>query len=84
MSETDKSYWLLSETSGIGETRDRRLDRGLPLFEGLALCGLAGFLDPARVEPGLWECRFSCPSPSFGRLSDSVVTTFCFRRLPGS
>lgn len=35
MSETDKSYWLLSETSGIGETRDRRLDRGLPLFEGL-------------------------------------------------
>ncbi|WP_287288729.1 DUF2189 domain-containing protein [Mesorhizobium sp.] len=25
----------LSETSGIGETRDRRLDRGLPLFEGL-------------------------------------------------
>ena len=22
MSETDKSYWLLSETSGIGETRD--------------------------------------------------------------
>ncbi len=34
MSETDKSYWLLSETSGIGETRDPRLDRGLPLFEG--------------------------------------------------
>ena len=26
MSETDKSYWLLSETSGIGETRDPRLD----------------------------------------------------------
>jgi uncharacterized membrane protein len=35
MSETDKSYWLLSETSGIGETRDPRLDRGLPLLEGL-------------------------------------------------
>jgi uncharacterized membrane protein len=34
MGETDKSYWLLSETSGIGETRDPRLDRGLPLFEG--------------------------------------------------
>jgi uncharacterized membrane protein len=34
MSETDKSYWLLSETSGIGETRDPRLDRELPLFEG--------------------------------------------------
>ena len=35
MGETDKSYWLLSETSGIGETRDPRLDRGLPLLEGL-------------------------------------------------
>src|SRR5690606_3812111 len=35
MGETDKSYWLLSETSGIGETRDPRLQRNLPLFEGL-------------------------------------------------
>lgn len=35
MGETDKSYWLLSETSGIGETRDPRLQRHLPLFEGL-------------------------------------------------
>ena len=35
MSETDKSYWLLSETSGIGETRDPRLQRHLPLLEGL-------------------------------------------------
>lgn len=34
MGETDKSYWLLSETSGIGETRDPRLQRGLPVFEG--------------------------------------------------
>lgn len=34
MGETDKSYWLLSETSGIGETRDARLQRGLPLFAG--------------------------------------------------
>lgn len=34
MSETDKSYWLLSETSGIGETRDARLQRHLPPFEG--------------------------------------------------
>ncbi len=34
MNETDKSYWLLSETSGIGETRDPRLDRRLPLLEG--------------------------------------------------
>lgn len=35
MGETDKSYWLLSETSSIGEMRDPRLDRGLPLMEGL-------------------------------------------------
>jgi uncharacterized membrane protein len=35
MGEADKSYWLLSETSGIGETRDPRLQRNLPLFEGL-------------------------------------------------
>ena len=35
MSETDKSYWLLNETSGIGETRDPQLERHLPLFEGL-------------------------------------------------
>ena len=36
MSETDKSYWLLSETSGIGETRDPRLNRGLPLLASLS------------------------------------------------
>ena len=35
MSETEKSYWLLSETSGIGETRDPGLQRHLPLLEGL-------------------------------------------------
>ena len=35
MSETDKSYWLLSETSGIGETRDPALQRNLPMLEGL-------------------------------------------------
>lgn len=35
MSESDKSYWLLSETSGIGETRDPRLQRNLPLLAGL-------------------------------------------------
>ena len=34
MGETEKSYWLLGETSGIGETRDPRLQRHLPLFEG--------------------------------------------------
>ena len=35
MNETDKSYWLLSETSGIGETRDPALQRGLPVTAGL-------------------------------------------------
>lgn len=35
MSETEKSYWLLSETSGIGETRDPTLQRALPVWAGL-------------------------------------------------
>lgn len=35
MATDGKSYWLLSETSGIGETRDPQLQRNLPLFEGL-------------------------------------------------
>ena len=35
MSKSEKSYWLLSETSGIGETRDPRLQRHLPMLEGL-------------------------------------------------
>src|SRR5215208_6109140 len=35
MSESDETYWLLSETSGIGDTRDPRLERHLPLLEGL-------------------------------------------------
>jgi uncharacterized membrane protein len=44
MGEADKSYWLLSETSGIGETRDPRLQRNLPLFEGRRWL-LAGWRD---------------------------------------
>jgi uncharacterized membrane protein len=35
MNDTDHSYGLLSETSGIGETRDPRLQRNLPVFAGL-------------------------------------------------
>jgi uncharacterized membrane protein len=35
MGEADRSYWLLSETSGIGETRDPELQRHLPVLEGL-------------------------------------------------
>src|SRR5690606_30753882 len=44
MSESEKSYWLLSETSGIGETRDPRLQRHLPMLEGLRWLA-AGWLD---------------------------------------
>ncbi len=35
MGSTEQSYWLLNETSGIGETRDPRLQRHLPLMAGL-------------------------------------------------
>lgn len=35
MGDLEKSYWLLSETSGIGETRDARLQRNLKATEGL-------------------------------------------------
>lgn len=35
MHEADKSYWLLSETSGIGETLDPSLQRHLSSAEGL-------------------------------------------------
>lgn len=35
MSETEKTYWLLSETSGVGETHDPQMQRNLPLSEGL-------------------------------------------------
>lgn len=34
MGEADEGYWLLSETSGIGETRDPALQRNLPMLEG--------------------------------------------------
>ena len=44
MTETAKSYGLFSETSGIGETRDPRLQRNLPLFVGLNWLG-AGWRD---------------------------------------
>lgn len=35
MSKAENGYWLLSETSGIGETRDPALQRNLPILEGL-------------------------------------------------
>ena len=52
MNETDKGYWLLSETSGIGETRDPRLQRNLPLMAGLSWLA-AG-----------WRDFWTHPSPS--------------------
>ena len=44
MNDTDHSYGLLSETSGIGETRDPRLQRNLPIYAGLRWLG-AGWRD---------------------------------------
>lgn len=44
MSETDESYWLLSETSTIWETRDPALNRHLPFWVGLRWLG-AGWRD---------------------------------------
>lgn len=52
MGETDKGYWLLNETSGIGETQDPALQRNLPVFEGLRWLG-AG-----------WRDFWNCPSAS--------------------
>lgn len=49
MSETDDSYWLLSETSGIGDTRDPQLQRHLPPLEGLRWLS-EGWRD-FRVQP---------------------------------
>ena len=50
MSETKRPYWLLSETSGIGETRDPRLQRHMPLLEGFHWLE-AGWRD-FWVQPG--------------------------------
>lgn len=58
MSETGKSYWLLSETSGIGETRDPRLQRHLPLLAGLRWLS-AGWSD-------LWQHPASSLAYGFG------------------
>ena len=52
MNETDKSYWLLSETSGIGETRDPALQRNLPALSGFRWLGLG------------WHDFWRGPSPS--------------------
>src|SRR5690606_14227704 len=49
MSESER-YWLLNETSGIGETRDPRLQRHLPASVGLRWLA-AGWRD-FRTQPG--------------------------------
>lgn len=49
MSESER-YWLLNETSGIGETRDPRLQRHLPASVGLRWLA-AGWRD-FRTDPG--------------------------------
>ena len=86
MGETDKSYWLLSETSGIGETRDPRLERQLPLLEGFRWLRQAGGIS-GRVRFPVWptgSACFFCRLLSCGRSSRSGATTSCFPRLPGS
>jgi uncharacterized membrane protein len=49
MSETGRRYWLLSETSGIGETRDPRLDRHLS--PSVALTWLSAGWRDLRAQP---------------------------------
>lgn len=70
MGEADRSCWLLSETSGIGETRDPRLQRHLPVlvFDGLLLAGvISGFARrPASYTASVCSCS---RSPSSGRSS---------------
>lgn len=50
MAGSNDSYWLLSETSGIGETRDPGLQRHLPLLAGLGWLA-AGWRD-FWTQPG--------------------------------
>lgn len=50
MTETEKSHWLLSETSGIEETRNARWQRHLPANAGVRWLA-AGWRDLAR-QPG--------------------------------
>ncbi len=51
MSEADKPYWLLSETSGIEETRDAKWQRNLPVLVGFDWLR-AGWRD-LTIKPGL-------------------------------
>ena len=68
MGETEKSYGLLSETSGIGETRDPRLQRHLPFLEGIRWLE-AGWRDlgPAQFQPCVGSRCLFCRLLSCGR-----------------
>ncbi|MDR7224699.1 DUF2189 domain-containing protein [Aminobacter aminovorans] len=66
MSDTEKSYWLLSETSGIGETRDPRLNRGLSPFIGL------------RWLSAGWRDFCTRPASSLGYGIGVFVLSACF------
>ena len=66
MSEADKRYGLLSELSGIEETRNPERQRHLPVRSGVRLARgrLARPHDKAGPQPGLWTSgfrRFGCP-----------------------
>lgn len=65
MTEPSKSYWLLSETSGIGETRDASLQRRLPATVGFAWLA-AGWRD-------LWRGPGASLSYGFGIFLLSVA-----------
>ena len=65
MSGRDKSYWLLSETSGIGETRDPRLNRHLPFWAGMRWLS-AGWRDLWTSPLPAWH--MASGFPAVGRL----------------
>ncbi|MBW3098302.1 DUF2189 domain-containing protein [Pseudohoeflea coraliihabitans] len=75
MNESDKGYWLLSETSGIGVTRDAALQRHLPVMAGLGWLA-AGWRD-------LWRRPATSLAYGFGVYVLSVAflwTLFAFGR----
>lgn len=73
MSETNRSYWLLSETSGIGETHDPLLQRNLPLMAGLQWLA-AGWRD-------LWTRPASSLAYGFGIFVLSVAFVWTLARF---
>lgn len=68
MNEADESYWLLSETSTLWETRDPRLNRRLPFWSALRWLR-AGWLD-------LWTKP--APSLTYGLLIFVLSASFVY------